>query len=172
MPSEGAPPKPTTRPHRMHSPQPATRAPLTRLISRAGDHRSLPVQRDRSSAELHSSKRAGAGDLRSGAHRAGPQQSGQQRHQVFTARRPGHGGMGLGLFVVRRILEAHGGRITLESVVGKGSTFRVQLPSWPSAEIGLGIVPLRSRSTNQVPTSPGPVWHECAAGPGVGVSSR
>jgi signal transduction histidine kinase len=38
-------------------------------------------------------------------------------------------GVGLGLFVVRRIVEAHGGRIEVQSVVGEGSTFRVVLPS-------------------------------------------
>jgi signal transduction histidine kinase len=38
-------------------------------------------------------------------------------------------GVGLGLFVARRIVEAHGGRITVASAVGKGSTFAVHLPS-------------------------------------------
>lgn len=37
-------------------------------------------------------------------------------------------GVGLGLFVVRRIVEAHGGRITVESEPGRGSTFKVTLP--------------------------------------------
>jgi signal transduction histidine kinase len=37
-------------------------------------------------------------------------------------------GVGLGLFVVRRIVEAHGGRIDLESSPGAGSTFRVYIP--------------------------------------------
>ena len=39
-----------------------------------------------------------------------------------------YGGLGLGLYRVRRIVEAHGGEVTVDSVPGKGSTFRVQLP--------------------------------------------
>lgn len=37
-------------------------------------------------------------------------------------------GAGLGLSVVRRIVEAHGGHIEVDSVVGEGSTFRVHVP--------------------------------------------
>ena len=37
-------------------------------------------------------------------------------------------GMGIGLFQTRRIVEAHGGRIDVESAPGQGSTFRVRLP--------------------------------------------
>ena len=37
-------------------------------------------------------------------------------------------GVGLGLYVVRRIVEAHGGRIEVTSEVGQGSTFKVFLP--------------------------------------------
>lgn len=37
-------------------------------------------------------------------------------------------GTGLGLFVLRRIVEAHGGQVGVESEVGKGTTFRVELP--------------------------------------------
>ena len=38
-------------------------------------------------------------------------------------------GTGLGLAVVKRIVDAHAGQITVESEVGKGSTFTVNLPS-------------------------------------------
>jgi signal transduction histidine kinase len=40
----------------------------------------------------------------------------------------GHGGSGLGLSVCRQIIEQHQGRIRVESVLGKGSTFTVKLP--------------------------------------------
>lgn len=38
-------------------------------------------------------------------------------------------GMGLGLAIARRLVEAHGGKIWVESEVGKGSTFCVLLPT-------------------------------------------
>ncbi len=37
-------------------------------------------------------------------------------------------GAGLGLYVVKRIVELHGGRIDVESEVGRGSTFTMELP--------------------------------------------
>jgi signal transduction histidine kinase len=40
----------------------------------------------------------------------------------------GHGGSGLGLSVCRQIIEQHQGRIRVESLAGKGSTFTVKLP--------------------------------------------
>jgi PAS domain S-box-containing protein len=40
-------------------------------------------------------------------------------------------GLGLGLYVARTLVEAHGGTISAESVVGRGSEFRVTLPYLP-----------------------------------------
>jgi signal transduction histidine kinase len=49
----------------------------------------------------------------------------------FTTKQPdeyGRGGTGLGLSVCRQIIEQHQGRIRVESLAGKGSTFTVKLP--------------------------------------------
>jgi signal transduction histidine kinase len=40
-------------------------------------------------------------------------------------------GLGIGLFVVREIVERHGGAISVASVEGQGSTFTVRLPLSP-----------------------------------------
>lgn len=38
-------------------------------------------------------------------------------------------GLGLGLYITRRLVEAHGGRVEVESLLGQGTTFRVLLPA-------------------------------------------
>jgi signal transduction histidine kinase len=42
-------------------------------------------------------------------------------------RGPG-GGLGIGLTIVRELVEAHGGRVEAKSTYGSGSTFTVYLP--------------------------------------------
>ena len=52
-------------------------------------------------------------------------------------------GLGLGLSLVKAIVEAHHGKVTLTSEVGRGSTFKVVLPT---DEAGLASAPNRDSS--------------------------
>jgi two-component system sensor histidine kinase SenX3 len=49
-------------------------------------------------------------------------------YRVDEARSRETGGTGLGLAIVRHVAQAHGGDVTVESIEGQGSTFRMRLP--------------------------------------------
>jgi len=49
-------------------------------------------------------------------------------YRVDKARSRDLGGTGLGLAIVKHITQAHGGHVSVDSVVGRGSTFRIHLP--------------------------------------------
>jgi signal transduction histidine kinase len=83
--------------------------------------------------EVRESKPAGMGEIRIADSGVGiPADKLRLIFEPFyTTKEPdehGHGGTGLGLSVCRQIIEQHHGRIRVESVVGKGSTFTVKLP--------------------------------------------
>ncbi len=66
-------------------------------------------------------------------HDDGPGISKEDQKQVFARYRrlrsaEGHGGLGLGLYVVKSVAEAHGGTVHVDSRVGEGSTFVLKLP--------------------------------------------
>jgi len=50
-------------------------------------------------------------------------------YRVDRARSRAEGGTGLGLAIVRHAAQRHGGDVSVESVLGEGSTFRVTLPN-------------------------------------------
>ena len=52
-------------------------------------------------------------------------------YRVDKARSRATGGTGLGLAIVRHVAQAHGGEVTVESIEGEGSTFRLVLPPRP-----------------------------------------
>lgn len=49
-------------------------------------------------------------------------------YQVEQPNRPSRGGLGLGLYLVKELVEAHGGAVAVASILGQGTIFTVRLP--------------------------------------------
>lgn len=67
----------------------------------------------------------------------GPLLPPEEREAIFEpfrrGKRPAGEGLGLGLYIAKQIAESHGGRITVESSVEQGTSFKVWLPRRPSS---------------------------------------
>jgi len=75
---------------------------------------------------------SGAARVRLSVHDGGPGIPVEDHERIFgqfeRAAAEHHPGMGLGLWLVRRIVTAHGGTVTVDSSPGHGATFTVLLP--------------------------------------------
>jgi len=75
----------------------------------------------------------------------GPGIAEEHRERLFDRfyrvdRARGRGGSGLGLSICREIARAHGGRIWVESAVGRGSAFSLAFPAWRTLSADLQLV--------------------------------
>lgn len=74
---------------------------------------------------------ADGGELRISVADRGPGIPAPELPHLFDRFRRGHAGegLGLGLYIARRLVEEHGGRIWAESAEGQGTTFTIALPA-------------------------------------------
>jgi signal transduction histidine kinase len=84
-----------------------------------------------------------AGDVRIEVSDRGPGVSAEQRERIFEAftqtdssTTRSHEGLGIGLFLARRIMRAHGGGVTADARAGGGSTFVLSFPAFVEVEPG------------------------------------
>ncbi len=99
---------------------------ITNLVGNA-------VQHSPAESAVRVSSRGEAGSVVLAVHNEGPPIPAETLPRLFEPFRRGTeggaaGSVGLGLFISRRIVEAHGGTLEVRSVEGEGTTFTVRLP--------------------------------------------
>ena len=102
---------------------------ITNLVSNAikyGNRRPVDLELDESAGAVH---------LRVRDHGIGV--APEQREGIFERFKRGDNvraatGLGLGLWISRKLVEAHGGSLSVESALGEGSTFTLSIPLGPS----------------------------------------
>src|SRR6185295_11636785 len=62
------------------------------------------------------------------------------RQADATSSRP-HGGMGIGLALVKQLIELHGGSVAADSTLGQGARFTIELPATDEKEDSPGFSP-------------------------------
>lgn len=106
---------------------------VTNLLSNAmkyGQHRSIVVRVEQDAARVRLAVRDHGIGIRGEDH--------ARIFECFERAAPlnGYSGLGLGLYVVRQIVHAHGGTVRVDSTPGAGATFTVELP-WRIADAEL-----------------------------------
>jgi two-component system, OmpR family, phosphate regulon sensor histidine kinase PhoR len=79
-------------------------------------------------------------------------------YRVDSGRGRGEGGTGLGLAIVRHLVEAHGGSVRAESVVGQGTTITIHFPpaGTAAATATAGATATGAATAAPTPSAPGP----------------
>jgi signal transduction histidine kinase len=108
--------------------------PLRAIVSNLADNAVKYMDGDREERRVDLSARATGDKVEIRVRDTGPGIPDEVLPHVFepfyrATNRPG--GFGLGLETVKRLVQAHGGRISVESHVGRGSVFTVTLPAAP-----------------------------------------
>lgn len=95
---------------------------LTNILNNAYE-----VSRDKGSVEIRSYRniREGIVEIRDHGHGISKQDLKKIFEPFFTTKK---GGTGLGLAIAKNIIEAHGGRISVKSKTGAGTTFTIRMP--------------------------------------------
>jgi two-component system phosphate regulon sensor histidine kinase PhoR len=114
-------------------PVPADRRRLGQIVRNLLDN-AIKFSRDGGTVRLYAGREGGevffsVVDEGPGIPRVEQEKIFQRFYQIDRSRSKTLPGTGLGLAIVKHLVQLHGGRVELESEIGRGSTFRVHLPA-------------------------------------------